>query len=61
MLGLTQKQLATAVGLRFQQIQKYECGANRISATRLWSLATVLDVPVQYFFDGLGRDSRAAE
>src|ERR1700712_1952404 len=53
LLGLTQQQLATVVGVRFQQIQKYECGANRISAARLWSLATALEVPVGYFYDGL--------
>ena len=53
LLGLTQQQLAIAVGVRFQQIQKYECGANRISAARLWQLAEALEVPVSYFFDGL--------
>ena len=53
LLGLTQQQLALQVGIRFQQIQKYECGANRISAARLWQLAQVLDVPVNYFYDGL--------
>ena len=53
LLGLTQQQLADAVGVRFQQIQKYECGANRISAARLWSLAEALEVPVSYFYDGL--------
>ena len=53
LLGLTQQQLAGAVGVRFQQIQKYECGANRISAARLWSLAEALDVPVGYFYEGL--------
>ncbi|QUD86394.1 helix-turn-helix domain-containing protein [Phenylobacterium montanum] len=53
LLGLTQQQLADAVGVRFQQIQKYECGANRISAARLWSLAEALEVPVGYFYDGL--------
>ena len=53
LLGLTQQQLAIAVGVRFQQIQKYECGANRISAARLWQLAEALEVPVAYFFDGL--------
>ena len=54
LLGLTQQQLALAVGIRFQQIQKYECGANRISAARLWQLSEALDVPVSYFYDGLG-------
>jgi transcriptional regulator with XRE-family HTH domain len=53
MLGLTQQQLASTVGVRFQQIQKYECGTNRISAARLWQLAEALEVPVGYFYDGL--------
>lgn len=53
LLGLTQQQLATQVGIRFQQIQKYECGANRISAARLWQLAEALESPVSYFYDGL--------
>ena len=53
LLGQTQQQLATAVGIRFQQIQKYECGANRISAARLYQLAKALQVPVGYFYDGL--------
>ena len=53
LLGLTQQQLAQAVGVRFQQIQKYECGANRVSAARLWRIASALEVPVSYFFDGL--------
>ncbi len=53
LLGLTQQQLASAVGIRFQQIQKYECGANRISAARLWQLAAALEVPIGYFYDGL--------
>lgn len=53
LLGLTQQQLAMHVGIRFQQIQKYECGANRISAARLYQLAEALETPVSYFFDGL--------
>ncbi|MCK5911669.1 MAG: helix-turn-helix transcriptional regulator [Caulobacter sp.] len=53
LLGLTQQQLAETVGVRFQQIQKYECGANRISAARLWQLSEALEVPVGYFYDGL--------
>ena len=62
LLGLTQQQLAAAVGIRFQQIQKYECGANRISASRLWQLAEALEVPVSYFYDGLAEaQARAAE
>ena len=58
LLGLTQQQLASVVGVRFQQIQKYECGANRISAARLWSLASALEVPVGYFYDGLSTGAR---
>ena len=53
LLGLTQQQLASAVGVRFQQIQKYECGANRISAARLCELAEALEVPINYFYEGL--------
>lgn len=53
LLGLTQQQLASEVNIRFQQIQKYESGANRISASRLWAIARALEVPVAYFFDGL--------
>ena len=57
LLGLTQQQLAGAVGVRFQQIQKYECGANRISAARLWQLSEALEVPIGYFYDGLSNGS----
>jgi len=53
LLGLTQLQLAQMVGVRFQQVQKYECGANRMSASRVWQLAMALAVPVTYFYDGL--------
>jgi len=53
LLGLTQQQLAAACGVRFQQIQKYECAANRMSAARLWQLSDVLQVPVSYFYEGL--------
>ncbi len=58
LLGLTQQQLASVVGVRFQQIQKYECGANRISAARLWRIASALEVPVGYFYDGLAEGAR---
>ena len=53
LVGMTQQQLANIVGIRFQQIQKYECGANRITASRLFELSSALSVPVQYFYDGL--------
>jgi transcriptional regulator with XRE-family HTH domain len=58
LLGLTQQQLGDRVGIRFQQIQKYECGANRISASRLWQLSEALEVPVGYFYDGLSDADR---
>lgn len=61
LLGLTQQQLANAVGIRFQQIQKYECGANRISAARLWQLAEALEIQVSYFYDGLAEAQARAE
>ena len=53
LLGMTQQELASQVGVRFQQIQKYECGANRITASRLFDLSRALNVSVQYFFDGM--------
>jgi len=51
MLGLSQEKLGERIGLTFQQVQKYERGANRIGASRLWELGKILDVPVQFFFD----------
>lgn len=53
MIGVTQQQLADRVGIKFQQIQKYETGMNRVSASRLWDIAHALDVPVNFFFEGL--------
>jgi transcriptional regulator with XRE-family HTH domain len=52
-LGLSQERLADAVGLTFQQIQKYERAANRVSASKLWELAQALQVGISYFYDGL--------
>lgn len=52
-LGLSQSKLARALGLTFQQIQKYERGLNRISASRLFDLSRILDVPVSFFFDDM--------
>lgn len=52
-VGLTLEAVAAPLGIKAQQIQKYETGINRISASRLWELAEVLEVPVSYFFDGL--------
>jgi transcriptional regulator with XRE-family HTH domain len=51
MLGLSQEKLGELIGLTFQQVQKYERGANRIGASRLHELSRVLDVPVSFFFD----------
>jgi len=51
LLGMSQSKVGEAVGLTFQQIQKYERGFNRIGSSRLYELAKVLDVPVSYFFD----------
>ena len=59
MNGTTQQQLAENVGIKFQQIQKYETGMNRVSASRLWDIAKVLDVPVSFFFEGLDEQSQA--
>jgi transcriptional regulator with XRE-family HTH domain len=53
MLGMSQSKLAEGLGLTFQQVQKYEKGANRIGASRLQHLASILQVPVPFFFDGL--------
>ncbi|HSF96208.1 MAG TPA: helix-turn-helix transcriptional regulator, partial [Thermohalobaculum sp.] len=54
MVGMTQQQLGDTVGIKFQQIQKYETGANRISASRMWDIANALEVSVSFFFEGLG-------
>ncbi|MEM8871984.1 MAG: helix-turn-helix transcriptional regulator [Pseudomonadota bacterium] len=53
MLGMTQQQLGDSVGIKFQQIQKYETGMNRVSASRLWDIARALDTTIAFFFEGL--------
>lgn len=53
LIGMTQQALAESVGIKFQQIQKYETGANRVSASRLWDIAEVVGVPVSFFFEGI--------
>lgn len=53
MNGTTQQQLADKVGIKFQQIQKYETGMNRVSASRLWDIANALGVTIAFFFEGL--------
>ena len=60
LLGLTQQQLADLIGVTYQQAHKYERGINRVSAGRLFEVAQVLSVPVNYFFDGLEQESERA-
>ncbi len=52
-LGMSQEKLGNALGVSFQQVQKYEIGINRVSASRLWGLAKALEVDVGYFFEGI--------
>jgi transcriptional regulator with XRE-family HTH domain len=54
MLGLSQQQLAQAIGVTYQQAHKYETGVNRVTAGRLYRIAEALEVPVSWFFEGLG-------
>ena len=68
-LGVSQERLAEALGLTFQQVQKYERGANRVSASKLYEVARFLQAPISYFFEGLadptvesdGEDTSGAE
>ena len=62
-LGMNQETLANALGLTFQQVQKYEGGANRVSASRLAAMAEILEVPIEFFFRDLeaGETPRTAE
>ncbi len=53
LLGMTMRQLGNSVGIKFQQIQRYETGTDRISASRMWDIATAMKVPVSLFFKGL--------
>ena len=59
LLGMSQEKLGEAIGLTFQQVQKYERGFNRIGASRLFDLSRVLDVPVGFFFDDMPDDVAA--
>lgn len=53
-VGVSQERLAEALGITFQQVQKYERGANRVSASKLWEIARALNTGVGYFYEGLG-------
>jgi transcriptional regulator with XRE-family HTH domain len=57
MVGMTQQQLAESVGIKFQQIQKYETGMNRVSASRLWDISRALGVSASFFFEGLSENA----
>jgi transcriptional regulator with XRE-family HTH domain len=61
MVGMTQQQLGDIVGIKFQQIQKYETGMNRISASRLWDIAQALGVSISFFFEGFDEDDSTTE
>ncbi|MEL7414610.1 MAG: helix-turn-helix domain-containing protein, partial [Pseudomonadota bacterium] len=58
MIGMTQQKLAELIGIKFQQVQKYETGTNRVSASRLWDISHAMDVPVSFFFEGLDPDDQ---
>lgn len=60
-VGITQSGLATAVGVTFQQVQKYERGSNRVSASKLFEIARALHVPLTYFYEGLEDQHEAAD
>ena len=60
LLGMTQSKLGDALGLTFQQVQKYEKGANRIGSSRLYDLSRVLDVPIEHFFEEMPADVAAS-
>lgn len=57
LLGMSQEKLGQALGLTFQQVQKYERGANRIGSSRLYQLSQILDVPISFFFDDMAMEA----
>lgn len=58
LLGMSQEQLGEALSITFQQVQKYERGSNRVSASRLWDIGQILEVPVSFFFDDMSDDTK---
>ena len=60
-LKMSQEKLGDQLGVTFQQVQKYERGANRIGASRLWKISDVLNVPINFFFDGLNDQAAQGE
>lgn len=56
LLGISQEKLGSAIGITFQQVQKYEKGLNRVGSSRLWSIAQVLNTPVSFFFEDMNTD-----
>ena len=60
-LKMSQEKLGDQLGVTFQQVQKYERGANRVGASRLWKMSQVMEVPVGFFFDGLGEVGAVTE
>lgn len=59
LLGMSQEKLGKAIGLTFQQVQKYERGTNRVGSSRLYQIAKVLSVPVSFFFDDMAAEPQA--
>ncbi len=57
-LGMSQEKLAAALGISFQQVQKYEIGMNRVAAGRLWDIANALEVDIGYFFESIERRAK---
>ncbi|MEL0205107.1 MAG: helix-turn-helix transcriptional regulator [Alphaproteobacteria bacterium] len=57
LLGMSQEQLGSELDITFQQVQKYERGANRVSASRLWGISQILDSPINYFFDDMSENT----
>lgn len=60
-MKMSQEKLGDQLGVTFQQVQKYERGANRVGASRLWKMSQVLDVPVGFFYDGLDEAGGSTE